>query len=60
MNPQPDAQLAGRFDPGFAHSFLDQLAPIEAFQLWVFPHRMHRRFGPQIAQQRVTLLGQFS
>src|SRR5207302_2106554 len=54
-NPQPDSQFPGRRDPGLAHSFLDELAPIEAFQLRVFPYCVHRRFGPQVAQQRVAL-----
>jgi hypothetical protein len=49
-DPQPDTQLPRRRDPRLAHSFLDELAPIEAFQLRVFPYRMHRRLGPQIAQ----------
>ena len=39
-DPQPDPQFAGRGDPGFAHSFLDELAPIEALQFRVFPHYM--------------------
>ena len=38
-----------------AHSFRHELAPIEAFQLRIFLYRMHRRFRPQIAQQRVAL-----
>ena len=59
-DPQPDAQFAGRRDPRLAHSFLDELATVEAFQLRVFLHRMHRRFHPQIAQQRVALLGYLS
>ena len=54
-DPQPDPQFAGRCDPGFAHSFLDELAPIEAFQLRVFPDCMQRRFG--LAQQGVAFLG---
>jgi hypothetical protein len=33
------------------------LAPVEAFQLRVFLHRMQGGLGPQIAQQRVALLG---
>jgi hypothetical protein len=53
-DPQPDPQIAGRCDPGFAHSFLDELAPMEAFQLRVLRHSMHRRFGPQVAQQCVS------
>jgi hypothetical protein len=54
------AQLACRRDPRLAHSFLDELATIEAFQLRVFRGRMHHCFGPQVAQQHVALLGQFS
>jgi len=42
-----------------AHSFRHELAPIEAFQLRIFLYRMHRRFRPQIAQQRVALLAPF-
>src|SRR5882762_656090 len=45
-DPQPNAQFARRCDPGLAHSFLDELAPVEAFQFRVFPYRMHHRFGP--------------
>ena len=33
-NPQPDPQFAGCLDPRLAHSFVDELAPIEAFQLF--------------------------
>src|SRR6266540_265733 len=58
QNPEPDSKFPGRRDPGLAHSFLDQLATIESFQLWVFSYGMQRRFGPQIAQQRIALLGQ--
>src|SRR4029078_731659 len=49
-NPQPDAEFARRCDPRLAHSFLDELATIEPFQLRVFPAGVHPRFGPQIAQ----------
>jgi hypothetical protein len=59
-NPQPDAWFACRRDPCLAHSFLDELPPIEAFKLRIFLNRMHGRFGPQIAQQGVAFLGQFS
>ena len=52
--------LSSRCDPSLAHSFLNECAPMEAFQLWVFPDRMHGRFGPQIGQQRVALLGHLS
>src|SRR4030095_150207 len=45
-DPQPDAQFARCRDPGLAHSFLDELATIEAFQLGIFGGRMHHRFGP--------------
>src|SRR5499427_9972228 len=48
-DPQANSKFAGGRDPRFAHSFLDELAPIETFQFRVFPHRMHCRFGPQIA-----------
>src|ERR1700687_3805187 len=41
-DPQPDPQFAGRCDPGFAHSFVDELAPIEAFQLRIFPRSEER------------------
>jgi len=57
QNPEPDSKFARRRDPRLAHSFLDQLAAIESFQLRVFSYCMHRRFRPQIAQQRVALLG---
>ena len=30
-DPQPDTQFPCRCDPCLAHSFLDELAPIEAF-----------------------------
>ena len=58
-DPQADTQFARRRNPRLAHPFLDKLATIEAFQLRIFSYRMDRRFGPQIAQQRVALLGQF-
>src|SRR6516162_1177385 len=45
-NPQPDPQFAGGRDPRLAHSFLDELASIESFQLWVFSGCMHRRLRP--------------
>src|ERR1700680_1219479 len=51
-DPQPDPQFARRRDPRLPHSFLDELAAVETFQLRIFPYRMYRRFGPQIAQQR--------
>jgi hypothetical protein len=57
-NPEPDSKFPGRRDPRLAHSVLDQLATIESFQLWVFSYGMQRRFGPQVAQQRIALLGQ--
>jgi len=56
-NPEPDSKFPCGRDPGLAHSFLDELAPVESFQLRVVSYCMHRRFGPQIAQQRVALLG---
>src|SRR2546426_999652 len=59
-NPQPDAKLSCRGDPRLAHPFLDELAPVEASQLRVFLYRMHHRFGPQIAQQRVAFLAHLS
>jgi hypothetical protein len=59
-NPQPNAQLACRRHPRLAHSFLDQLAPIETLQLWVLDRSMQRRFRLQITQQRVALLGHLS
>jgi hypothetical protein len=59
-DPQSDAQFACRRDPRLSHSLLDELAPIETLYLQVFSYRMHGRFGPQIAQQRVAFLGQFS
>src|SRR5215471_6083244 len=55
-NPQPDTQFARGGDPRLAHPFLDELVPIEAFQLWVFLRGMHHRFRPQITQQCVALL----
>src|SRR5438132_9052984 len=58
-DPQADTQFVRRRNPRLAHPFLDKLATIEAFQLRIFSYRMDRRFGPQIAQQRVALLGQF-
>src|SRR2546430_3796386 len=58
-DPQADTQFVRRRNPRLAHPFLDKLATIEAFQFWIFSYRMDRRFGPQIAQQRVALLGQF-
>ena len=36
-DPQPNAQFGRRCDPRLAHSFLDQLAPVEAFPFRVFP-----------------------
>src|SRR2546422_5657925 len=58
-DPQADSQFARRRNPRLALPFLDKLATIEAFQLRIFSYRMDRGFGPQIAQQRVALLGQF-
>ena len=49
-DPQPNSQFASRGDPGFSHSFLHQLATIEAFQLRIVLYRMERCFRPQIAQ----------
>jgi hypothetical protein len=59
-DPQPNSQFASRCDPRFSHSLLHQLATIEALQLPIFLYRMHRCFRPQIAQQLVAFLGQFS
>ena len=59
-NPQLDAQFARCRDRLLAHSFLDELATVESFQLRVFSRGMHGSFRPQIAQQRVALLGHFS
>src|SRR5205814_1014124 len=56
-NPEPDSKFPCGRDPGLAHSFLDELATVESFQLRIVSYGMHRRFGPQIAQQRVALLG---
>src|SRR6266852_3564726 len=58
-DPQANTQFVCRRNPRLAHPFLDKLATLEAFQLRIFSYRMDRRFGPQIAQQRVALLGQF-
>ena len=58
-DPQADTQFARRRNPRLAHPFLDKLATIEAFQLRIFSYRMDRRFGPQIAQQRVASLVSF-
>jgi hypothetical protein len=58
-DPQADTQFVRRRNPRLAHPFLEKLATIEAFQFWIFSYRMNRRFGPQIAQQRVALFGQF-
>ena len=49
-NPQPDTQLPCCRDSRLAHSFLNELAPIEAFQLRIFSNCMQRRFRPQVAQ----------
>src|SRR5882672_10223925 len=59
-NPQANAQFPGCRHPGLAHSFLNELATIEAFQLRVFPYRVHRCFGPEITQQGIALLGHLS
>ena len=59
-DPQPDAKFTRRCDPCLAHSFLDELATVEPFQFSVFLYCMHHRFRPQIAQQRVALLGHLS
>ena len=45
-DPQPDPQFARGCYPRLAHSFLDELATIETFQLRIFPDRMYRCFGP--------------
>src|SRR5678816_2723347 len=39
-DPKPDAQFTCRRDPRLAHSFLDEFATIEAFQLRVLRGRM--------------------
>jgi hypothetical protein len=59
-DPEPNPQFARYGDPGFSHSFLHQLATIEALQICIFLYCTHRRFRPQIAQQLVAFLGQFS
>src|ERR1700739_32496 len=53
-DPESDSQLPGCCDSGFPQSFLHQLPPIEAFQLRIPLDRVHRRFAPQITQQRVS------
>ena len=35
-DPQPDAEFACGCDSRLAHPFLDELATVEPFQLWVF------------------------
>jgi hypothetical protein len=59
-DPQPNAQLAPRRYPRFAHPFLHQLAPIEAFKFWVLDRSMQCRFDPQIAEQRISFFAQLS
>src|SRR5438067_1950685 len=59
-DPQPDAEFARSCNPRLAHSFLDEFATIEPFQLRVFPGCMHHCFCPQITQQRIALLAHLS
>src|SRR5580704_18675988 len=54
-DPESDSQLPGGCDSRFPQSLLHQFAPIEAFQLRIPPDCMHRRFAPQITQQRISL-----
>jgi hypothetical protein len=35
-DPQADTQFVRGCNPRLAHPFLDELAPIEAFQFWIF------------------------
>jgi hypothetical protein len=57
-DPEPDAQLTSGGDPGFAQSFLDQLAAVEAPEFGIAAHGMDRRFSPKKAHQRVALLAE--
>jgi hypothetical protein len=58
-NPEPDSKFPCSRDPGLAHSFLDELATIESFQLRVVSYGMHRRFGPQIGSGELPCLVMF-
>jgi hypothetical protein len=57
-DPEPNPEFASGGDPRFPQSFLYELAPIEAFQLWIAPYRVHRRLTPERAHQSVALLAQ--
>jgi hypothetical protein len=59
-DPQPDTQLAGCRDQRFCHSFLHQLPAVEALELGIAAHGLHRRLSPKKTQQRVALLAEFS
>ena len=59
-DPQTNAQLACCRNPGLAHSFLDELAPVEAFQFCVLDHGMQRGFDSQVTEQRIAFFGQLS
>src|SRR5580700_8839288 len=54
-DPESDSEFPGGCDSRFPQSLLHQFAPIEAFQLRIPLNRVHRRFTPQITQQRVPL-----
>ena len=47
-------------DPRLPPSLLHQFAPVEAFQLRIVAHRMHRRLAPEKAQQWVALFTQLA
>jgi len=54
-DPESDPEFSSCGDSGFPQPFLHQFAPIETFQLRIPLDRVHRRFTPQITQQRVPL-----
>src|SRR5713101_4023166 len=53
-DPESDPEFPGCRDSRFPRSLLHQFAPVEAFQLRIPLDRVHRRFTPQITQQRVS------
>jgi len=57
-DPEPNPEFASCGDSRLSQSFLDQFAPIEAFQFRISPYGVHRRLAPQKSQQGVALLAE--
>jgi DNA invertase Pin-like site-specific DNA recombinase len=59
-NPQADAELPRDGHPRFAEPLLRQFPAVESSQRRITPHRVNGRLAPQIAQERIPLLGELS